>query len=787
MFFSAGDYCIQHLADPDPAYRVGVPLPGEPDHWHQGGIRIRPRINYVGEGGTRLVWCDGIPSYSIDDGPVAHHPVAASFMSGAAPFVWNPALGTGGDFVQAVITQDVRAGDLVFTVDSIDGFEEGTPVVIRLDVVKEYTNGVENPDQPEVRWWTFAIVADTDPGDPEADPPIPPTITLDRPAQVPCDVSQPPQVDLRSHVIRKVDPDRCIEGIEIRNFEMVLAPPSARAGTPFQRSEGGLILLYARNCLVENLRSTDVGAGIVAVQYGQNNVLNRLHVRSASIAPETDETKTYYGRGLALQGVNGCRVSDLRVEHFQGEPVLVEHHSVQARLENVYIVNNHLLLEQGLVPMFASLQKSDFVVSGVTVEGFGGFPLVGYNEGPISADQSVWIEDLNLFPTRQADGDTTYAGLQVQTRWLRGSVRHDRTFPAPVTDADNGGTVVRYRYDSPRVWSKAVQLPVGDEIIVPLPDGLLRRGRIFLSCSEAASTVFEAIDWVNGPLLTDRLNLRDLLTPGGTSDLPAEVTTLGPSTRPVDNATPPPAQVPQANAFAEQPIDPAVAPPVALPVQRYLRIVTEEALPPGEYLVVQLELFPYRNPERTADSGTRDDRDGGFVQGVEPLTVSLLVDADDHVDTTIPLDQTDTAWHDIAWDLPVSGTGFLEVALAAAPGDLVRFAPSLIIAGGDATDVNFDVRCVRTSGPMVLWSGSSAAQSGFLGWRAEALAEEEAGQRRSVTGGVTYRVQPEDVVDGRVTLRMVYRLDDSDGPKKRNLIASNVQRAYVEAQNLSVP
>ncbi|MCB1016127.1 MAG: hypothetical protein KDB10_13560 [Acidimicrobiales bacterium] len=66
MFFAAGTYCIQHLADPDPAQRSGLPLPGQPDHCRQGGIRIRPRVSYVGEGGTRLLWCDGIPVYKLD-------------------------------------------------------------------------------------------------------------------------------------------------------------------------------------------------------------------------------------------------------------------------------------------------------------------------------------------------------------------------------------------------------------------------------------------------------------------------------------------------------------------------------------------------------------------------------------------------------------------------------------------------------------------------------------------------------------------------------------------------
>lgn len=725
MFFSAGDYCIQHLAEPDPAQRTGTPPPGVVDHCRQGGVRLRPKVSFVGEGGTRLVWCDGIPVYKLDpDDPEeepAHHPVAASFMSGAAPFVWNPA--SGGSFVQAVIVNpsglpadDVRAGDLTFRVDTLTGFADDDPVVIRLDDVDD--------DSANVRWWAFANVDHVTAGSPA-------TITLDRPAQIPCVVGA--QTDLRSHVIMKVDPAARLDGIEVANFELVVHEDA----TPPQ---GGIVLSYARNCRISNVVATDVGAGAVQVRYAQNTQARNVFVKSATIPADPDDDcstdPSIYGRGVTLHAVQGARVADLRVEHFETDPVVVEQHSVQAQFENVYLMNNHADRAQSTYGMVTSTEASDLSVDGLTVEGLSGFRLVRTDEGA----RRLSITDLTVRPVVGgiADGSTAE---------LRGGVRHDR-----VIAGSSGADRYVYYYDTPRVWAKAVQLPVGATTAVNLlrlPDGLIRRGRVFSSVDDADGlTELKIVN--TGPSSFVAADLAGDVLAGTTIDLPASVTTIGPAT------------------VAEQQV---LGTPSYEPEARYLSVKTTASLPTGAYVVIQLEYFPYRSP--TAGD-TRDDHDGGYVQGIDTLrSESVLVGSSYSV---VLADHDD--WSGVRFTIGTGSPEYWQTSVAAKPGDVLQFAPNFTVGGTDATDVSFNVKCAGTLGS--LWS--TGGLYGYAGWRARSSS---AGTARPVTGGVTYRVKDDDIVDGQVTARVMFRL--TDDTKEREIVVTNNQAARIELINMGCP
>ena len=734
MFFASGTYCIQHLAVADPAQRSGLPLPGQPDHCHQGGIRIRPKVSYVGESGTLLLlWCDGIPVYKLDPDDLEEdpepHPLGACMMSGAAPFVWNPELGTG-NFVQAVIDENVMAGDLTFEVDTVTGFTTGKPpVMIRLDAV--------DGDSANVRWWTFANVD-------EATNSPTPRITLDRPAQIPCDVTGPPpsgpQPDLRSHVIMKVDPDARLDSIEISNFELAV---HADANPP----QGGIFLSYARNCRITNIAATDVGAGAVDVRYSQNTQVRSVFVKSASIPAEPDEgcpnAADVYGRGITLHAVHGARVADLRVEHFETDPMVVEQHSLQCQFENVYLMNNHDDRDQTAHGMVTSTEGSDVSVDGLTIEGSSGFDLVRADEEP----HRLSITDLTVRPVRPVEDDVA-DGL---TTVLRGGVRHDR-----VVDED-GSDVFVYYHDTPRVWSKAVRIPVDASVpaLLRLPDGLIRRGRLYVSYDEGLT----GLSIVNkGDSADVGVDLASLAQAGVTIDLPASVTTIGPDT------------------VAEQQVDATSHEPEP----RFLSVVTDDDMLPGQYLVIQLEYFPYRNP---TSNDSRDDHDGGFVQGIDTLrSESVLVKdtgATPPVDVVIDLaDHED--WHEVTYVVNSGDPQPWETSVAAKPGDVLQFAPNFTVGGSDATDVSFNVKCDGMDGN--LWTAIGTL--GYTGWRARSSGT---GAARPVTGAVTYRVTSDDIQGGWVAARLMFRLSDASAGKHREIVVTNNQAPRIELINLGCP
>lgn len=729
MYFAAGDYCIQHLPSEqlNQAYRTGTP-PGVVDNFHQGGIVLRHNISYVGEPGTRLVWCDGLAGGQGN----------AVFMSGWVPFIWVPPVGeTPGHLVEAVIMEDVAAGSTTFVVHTIDGFVKGTEVMIRLDVYPH-----DGGDKPEVLWWTFATVEDVIPTPPGE---TYPRIVLDRPAQVPMALAD--QFDSRSHVIYKIEPNRRLDNIEVRNFELVVA---AGATQP----EAGIGLLYARNCRLENLTSTDAGAGIVNVQYSQDISLTNLFVKSASIPDQYRLNATlykehaYYGRGLALQSVHGAKVDDVRLEHFEADGLFVEQNSVQVQFTNAYLVNNHEHRGTFLPPVFdvptygmvASIQRSDVQIQGLTVEGFGGQPdvLVSTDGGR----RRISITDPTLRPVRSETNPSRFTAAlgETPTRVLQGGVRHDRVIDTAGTGTDQ----FTYYYDTPRVWSRAVPLPVSDTAEFTLPDGLIHRGRIYIS-SKPNGLAVALVNEGSTPI-----DITGAVTAGQTVDLPSEATRM--------------------DVGAEQQVDSDTAEPR----RRYLRVVPPvTGSPPGEYLVIQVSCFPYNTP---SIDGSRDDHDGGYAQGLERLRSERVLVGDA---TAAVLSATDENWHDVTFTEGAGDPQAWEVSVAAEPGDLLHFTPSFAVGGVQATSVYFDAASVRTS-DVNRWS---AAGSGYPAWIARATSV--AGVTRAVTGGVTYRVTANDIVGGRAAVRLMFRLSDADFD--RHVVVDDDWSARIELVNLGCP
>ena len=745
MYFAAGDYCIQSIpqAQWNPADRTESP-PYVTFATQQGGIILRPGVSYVGEAGTRLVWCDGVPT-----DPEAHQGPAC-FMGGWAPFVWVPTSGADGYLVEAVIDEDVAAGDTTFHVEDRSGFVRGTEVVIRLT---GFPYGDPTRDQAEVVWWTFATV--TEPVEPVVGPG---EVTLDRPAQYPMDVGD--QAVTGTHVIRKLAPNGRIDNIEIRNFEMVVSD-LPQTGSP----EGGVVLQYARNCRLSNLVSTDVGAGIVTAHYCQDVHLDNLFVKSASI-PDVWRTSLpaynghdYYGRGLILQSVHGATVSNLRVEHFETDPVFVEQHSLQCRLKNVYLVNNHPTRRQTTIGppasnpgvgvqqgfgMVTSIQVSDVAIDGLTVEGVGGFDLFKIDGGR----RRVSINDLTLRPV---DGDPDYFvpfGYAAPFGWadtlaysqsnlLRGGVRYDRVL-------GDGGDQRVYHHGTPRTWSQAAAIPVGGVLDVTLPDGLIRRGRMYVT-AKPANTRF---DFVNGDT-AHQLNLFTSLIAGATVDLPADVTSMG--------------------SLALQQVDDVSG----APLRRYLSVDTRLAsVEPGEYLVIELEYFPYVWP--TAEA-SQVDHDGGYVQGRDSLRAENVLVGDD---TSAELDTDAAAWQDVTFKVGAGADQPWEVSVAAKSGDVVLFTPNFAVGGDGDTSVYFNPGFVRAMS-VQRWSTS---EGGYPAWIARAAS---ATFTRPVTGGVTARVTDADVVGGRVTVGLQYRLSTPN--RFREVVVDDDWAARIELVNLGCP
>lgn len=571
LFFSAGDYWIQAMeeADLDPAMRTSpyaVSNANVVNHWAQGGIQIRPGVSYIGEPGTRLLWSETLESDHDEMNP-NHN---ATMFGAVSPFAWESSA-----YVDAVITDTVLAGQRIFEVDSVTGFDIGDLVMLQLGYIPE--------DRPEFVWWTHATVIDIDDESPYH-------ITLDHPAAIPVQSLDFGDPDAETaHLIRKLN--RVIENIEIRNFELLQNPePDPNPEVAVIQPETGIYFHYTRGTRAENLIATDVGAGAVVFQYCERGAVRNLHVKAAT-------GSDYYGRCMSFANSRGITVDDVTLENFRSVPVFSELQSSQIRLRNLHLVNYNEDRAVGTTEgLLVTSFESTIDAEGLTVDGFGGYALTYAAGNPPLGTNIFSVDNLFLRPLKKVDGSGTsfYAyPARVQMRNLGGTVRHDRCYG---DEAATGDVQLRQRFMQPRVWSQKIAIPVDDDAYdVPLPDGLLRRGRISYSDSTLpADTALRHIWWVNGDFSAHKIDLRDQLVAADdqTVEFSPRVTAMGPASE---------------NGFGEQLVDEVMGEYVI--EDRFLRIDTSDTMPADKSITIWLEYFPYEAPY-----GSRDDGDYAFTQ-----------------------------------------------------------------------------------------------------------------------------------------------------------------------------
>lgn len=564
LFFAAGDYWVQAMeeADLDPAHRTSPYATGAQDivnHWGQGGIQIRPGVSYVGEPGTRVLWSETLESEHEEVSPNRN----ATVFGAVSPFAWE-----SDAYVDATIEAVVAAGQRTFTVDLTAGFAVGDSVVLQLG----YVPG----DEPEFIWWTHATIEAIDPGV---------SISLDRPALIPMQALPVGNPDVHTaHVIRKVA--RVVENTEIRNFELLRNPD---LGIDTIQPELGVFLHRTRGTRVENLVATDVGAGAVVAQYCERVGVRNLHVKAAR-GPD------YYGRAIGFANTRNSTAEDIALDNFRETPIFVEHHCTQIQFRNVHLnnFNRDRPVGQGAGLVVASFE-SDVSLDGVTVEGYGGYSLTLIAPGQSVGSCKLAVNDLFLRTVREVDGGGgALPGypVRVQLRNLDGIVRHDRAFGDESAD---GEVQLRYRFKYPRVWAQEVDIPIdNDAYDVPLPDGLVRRGRLSYSDGGTVPSGLLNVYWVNGDFADHKIDLLDQFSGVAepTGEFSPRVTGLGP-----------PEVGSSENSFGEQLIE--LVGSDYLVVDRFLRIVTDDTMPAGKRLTIWLEYFPYEGIFATWDDGDR--------------------------------------------------------------------------------------------------------------------------------------------------------------------------------------
>lgn len=766
LFFAASEYLLTSLADID--VDPGDPLLGRlnpswqiPDlalgqafqaynRFGQGGIRVRPGISLLGEQGTVLKWA------GQNNGAL----IGADF-----PFEYGTVEGNI-EFVEGIIQTDVVAGQYSFAVDQVENFAEGKQfnpgdtVVIRLDL---------NPnDPPEVKWWTFARVDAVDYTNK--------ILTLDRPAQVPMKKNDQQSAYGESEIdwpisklIRKVS--RLVDGISIKGFDLRLntepeiKPPSVEE--PLGRIEGGvqsgISLSYVRNVTVEDIVARDPGAGIVTFVYAENCRARHLHVTRSHMfgyqhddettTPNDDERDIQFGRGFSVAGGHGVTFEDVRLENFQTTAILVEAASTQVLMRNLYFINSN---ERRLDSLNADIRNligviggSECRIDGLTVEGYGWFGLS--TKGTESErDNPIVFNDLDMRTVPRPGAAVTFSGepLAIDMRSTTGRVRIDKV------KSGDASTVFRQRFAWPRIWAKAVLIKPDATTQVALPDGLIRRGRLFLS--SVTGDIPAGLSNVDWPTTSGTsYNLVGGTPPTVPHDLRANETIELPKTLAI------------AGAFgaAEQQINSG-----GVPQLRILEIVADDTVLANNYLGVHLEYFPLEDlaapPPNVQLPGSRDDRDRAWVQDPDQFTYPWVVRRDEKVvGNTSDIDLVTDDWTDVF-------SGGADLTVPAFEGQVLALGINLRVSD-TSTGVSFDVKAEESGASR--WAGGPR---GYAGWRAVGPDEQ------MIAGTVTHIVTDDDLDtdDHVVRLKLKYRADSSSSTRK--LKVSGDDQAVLDVINL---
>lgn len=604
LYFAAGDYHIGQLTNPNINWRAWIEVEGTPsepvavpsvDAFHQGGIRLRPRVSLIGEPGARLLW---------DDGNVA------CIIGAEAPLLWDEgedrfvaALVVGSPSEQTVGSDTViPAGTTAFEVETEYTFTEGDEVVIRLSKI--------GFDQIEVYWWSFAKVVSFA-GD---------ILTIDTPSQIPYTVGS--DFYLYTHMIFKLG--EIVDNVTVSGFHIGLAtepvytPEDDDPLTPAHISGGvqaGIWLTFCRNITIENITAKDPGAGILVGQYVDNLYARNLHVQrslqfgdqpisEANMPPDPTNAQrfgqyTQFGRGFSLAGCHNAIVENVHVDDFQTTPLLVEGASISCVVRNLYLKNNspyRLNDSGGIGQMITTTGDSSILVEGLTVDGYGGFHTFSEGGDTFKRVNDVIARNIDLRTVPQFvdddPADRRYNAVpgSVDLRKAVGAFRWRRM--------STGAEVFIRRHSRLRVWSYRVHVESGaGTTVTRLPDGLLRRMRFRATTLTGVKSIYLVNTKPGGE---NKIDLLDWIDPDSGSVEPMPNPPLAAQTTIEVRYD---ATVLGADGFGQQQVD-----SVFEEMDRELWIETASNYPEGD-VIVHVEYFPIETA-----IGTRPDEDGGWLQ-----------------------------------------------------------------------------------------------------------------------------------------------------------------------------
>lgn len=252
----------------------------------------------------------------------------------------------GVDYAQ--IVSDVASTSSSFTVANGDeaAFSAGDAVYVRL--------GQASYDSAEPDYFYYAKVVGTSPG----------LVQLDRPSGYAMSVAATSNPRQR-RIIKVTD---IPENQRIENLRLIGA--SSGAGN----AEFGIHFRYAKNIDMRNISGSDVGAGLIGGQFGEN-----ISIDNVSIEQCSDRSQASKGRMFSFAECKGVTVNNYRAEKFDNVLAFIEGASEKIRFTNGVVVNNapaHTSSEA----IFYLAGGKDLLVDGLKLEG-SPCPILAWSSG----------------------------------------------------------------------------------------------------------------------------------------------------------------------------------------------------------------------------------------------------------------------------------------------------------------------------------------------------------------------------------------------------------------------
>ena len=246
---------------------------------------------------------------------------------------------------EATITADVTYGATTVTVDTTTGFNVDDEVHLRI--------GDNAWDVNETRYTLFAKIKSI---------PSETSIELDRPILEDMTVAN---TDVKNRKITKLN--NVIRNTFIHGFKLINDINNGGV------AESGIDLRYTQNMSVSNIEGEHVGAGLLIVAYS-----TELHAKNLRVTKCIKQNgHTAKGRVVNIWNSANCLFENVRGEDFETAFLMAESYNRNIKFRNVHIVNNNISRVNSKTDMFAVLQGSEVHFEDITIQGNGGFPLVG--------------------------------------------------------------------------------------------------------------------------------------------------------------------------------------------------------------------------------------------------------------------------------------------------------------------------------------------------------------------------------------------------------------------------